>query len=116
MEQNPMQGHNPILHRLEEVIRSRKGGDGGSSYTASLMQKGIDAILKKVGEESTELVVAAKGGDRSQTVYEAADLLYHLLVLLAYHDIPLDDVLAELSRRFGRSGIEEKRSRSGGAP
>ncbi|GAB4303303.1 MAG: phosphoribosyl-ATP diphosphatase [Desulfuromonadia bacterium] len=100
-----------ILLRLEEVIRSRRGGDGGSSYTASLFQRGLDTILKKVGEESTELVVAAKGGDRSQTVYEAADLLYHLLVLLAFSDIPLEEVYDELARRFGRSGIEEKRSR-----
>jgi phosphoribosyl-ATP pyrophosphohydrolase len=101
-----------ILKALYEVISSRKGATPESSYTASLMHKGIDKILKKLGEEATELVIAGKGGDRGEVVYEAADLFYHTLVLLAYHDIPLDEVLSELRRRFGVSGIEEKASRS----
>lgn len=105
-------GHDNILQALYEVIESRKGAAPDSSYTASLMHKGIDKILKKLGEEATELVIAGKGGDRGETVYEAADLFYHTLVLLAYRDIPLDEVLAELHRRFGTSGHTEKAARS----
>jgi len=100
-----------ILQALYQVILERKANPSDDSYTASLMQKGIDKILKKLGEEATELVIAGKGGERSETVYEAADLFYHTLVLLAYRDIPLADVLAELRRRFGVSGIEEKAAR-----
>jgi phosphoribosyl-ATP pyrophosphohydrolase len=106
-----MKNQADILQALYQVILERKAHPGENSYTASLMQKGIDKILKKLGEEATELVIAGKGGERSETVYEAADLFYHTLVLLAYRDIPLDDVLAELRRRFGISGIEEKASR-----
>ncbi len=106
-----MTSHADILQALYQVILERKTNPIDISYTASLMQKGIDKILKKLGEEATELVIAGKGGERSETVYETADLLYHTLVLLAYRDIPLDDVLAELQRRFGISGIEEKASR-----
>ena len=100
-----------ILQALYEVILSRRGAAEDSSYTASLMQKGIDKVLKKLGEEATELVIAGKGGVREEIVYEAADLFFHTLVLLGYHDIPLDDVYAELRRRFGTSGIAEKNSR-----
>jgi phosphoribosyl-ATP pyrophosphohydrolase len=100
-----------ILQALYEVILSRRGAAPDSSYTASLMQKGIDKVLKKLGEEATELVIAGKGGVREEIVYEAADLFFHTLVLLGYHDIPLDDVYAELRRRFGTSGISEKNSR-----
>jgi phosphoribosyl-ATP pyrophosphohydrolase len=102
-----------ILQALYEVILSRRGAAPDSSYTASLMQKGIDKVLKKLGEEATELVIAGKGGVREEIVYEAADLFFHTLVLLGYHDIPLDDVYAELRRRFGTSGIAEKDSRLG---
>lgn len=102
-----------ILQALYEVILSRRGAAADSSYTASLMQKGIDKVLKKLGEEATELVIAGKGGVREEIVYEAADLFFHTLVLLGYHDIPLDDVYAELRRRFGTSGIAEKDSRLG---
>ena len=102
-----------ILQSLYEVILSRRGAAPDSSYTASLMQKGIDKVLKKLGEEATELVIAGKGGVREEIVYEAADLFFHTLVLLGYHDIPLDDVYAELRRRFGTSGIAEKDSRLG---
>jgi phosphoribosyl-ATP pyrophosphohydrolase len=100
-----------ILANLYQVICSRKGAAPDSSYTASLMHKGVDKILKKLGEEATELVIAGKGGDRDEMVYEAADLFYHTLVLLAYRDIPLDEVLDELRRRFGTSGHEEKAAR-----
>ena len=106
-----MAKNDDVLHALYQVIESRKGAAPDSSYTASLMHKGIDKILKKLGEEATELVIAGKGGERDETVYEAADLFYHTLVLLAYRDIPLDEVLAELRRRFGTSGHVEKAAR-----
>lgn len=101
-----------VLQKLEQVILERKANPSDSSYTASLLQKGADKILKKLGEEATELVIAGKGGVRAEIVYETADLLYHTLVLLAHSDIPLDDVLAELQKRFGMSGLEEKKSRN----
>lgn len=104
--------HDAILLELEEVIRQRKKALPDSSYTSSLMHKGLDAILKKLGEEATELVIAGKGGAREQIVYESADLFYHALVLLAYADIPLQDIYAELHRRAGTSGIAEKASRT----
>ncbi len=107
-----MNGHDDILHAVYQVVLDRKANPTDNSYTASLMQKGIDKILKKLGEEATELVIAGKGGVRDETVYEAADLFFHTLVLLAYRDIPLDSVYDELRRRFGRSGIEEKNSRT----
>lgn len=97
-----------VLQQLEQVILERKANPTDSSYTASLLQKGTDKILKKLGEEATELVIAGKGGVRAEIVYESADLFYHTLVLLAHNDIPLEDVFTELHRRFGISGIEEK--------
>src|SRR6185369_13856511 len=100
-----------ILDAICQVIQDRKANPTDNSYTASLMQKGIDKILKKVGEEATEVVIAAKGGKREEIVCESADLIFHLLVLLGHCDIPADDVYAELRRRFGISGIEEKNSR-----
>ena len=103
-----------ILERLQAAIEARRGADAKSSYVASLNAKGLDAILKKVGEEATETVVAAKGGERDEVVHEVADLWFHCLVLLAWHRIPLADVLAELERREGRSGIDEKASRPKG--
>ncbi|HZV80956.1 MAG TPA: phosphoribosyl-ATP diphosphatase [Geobacteraceae bacterium] len=107
-----MNQHDDILQSVYRVIMERKTSPTEKSYTASLMHKGVDKILKKVGEEATELVIAGKGGVRDEIVYEAADLFFHTLVLLGYQDIPLDDVYAELRRRFGVSGIEEKESRS----
>ena len=101
-----------ILAAISQVIRERKTSSAETSYTASLMAKGIDKVLKKVGEEAAELIIAGKGGIRSEIVYETADLLFHTLILLGYHDIPLEDVYAELRRRFGTSGITEKESRS----
>lgn len=105
----PLKNH--ILDELYQVIVSRKGASSGSSYTAALLHKGIDKILKKVGEEATEVVIAGKGGTDAELVYETADLLYHSLVLLASRDIPVDDVWSELRRRFGTSGITEKAAR-----
>ncbi len=107
-----MNNNDDILQAVYQVILGRKAQPAESSYTASLMQKGIDKILKKVGEEATEVVIAAKGGQRDEIVYETADLFFHLLVMLGYHDIPPEEVYNELRRRFGTSGIEEKASRS----
>ena len=101
-----------ILERLQAAIEARRGADPGASYVAALNAKGLDAILKKIGEEATETVVAAKGGDRQQVVHETADLLFHTLVMLGHQGISLDEVLAELARREGTSGINEKNSRS----
>jgi len=101
-----------ILQRLEQVLRQRKDADPDSSYVAKLYSKGIDSILKKIGEEATEVVIAAKDHDREQIIYETADLWFHTLVLLTYENIDLDDILSELGRRFGVSGIEEKNNRN----
>ena len=100
-----------ILLELARVLEDRKQADPDSSYVASLYHKGQDAILKKIGEEATETVMAAKDGNKQQIVYETADLWFHTLVLLAQQGLGPDDVLSELARRFGISGIEEKASR-----
>jgi phosphoribosyl-ATP pyrophosphohydrolase len=100
-----------ILSRLAETLESRKQADPSSSYVAKLYAKGLDAILKKIGEEATETVIAAKGGDREQVVYEMADLWFHCSVLLAQQGLHPDDVLAELARREGLSGLVEKANR-----
>ncbi|MFP4147010.1 MAG: phosphoribosyl-ATP diphosphatase [Halorhodospira sp.] len=99
------------LHALAATIEQRKAGDPQASYVAWLHHKGLDAILKKVGEEATEAVVAAKGGDREQIVYETADLWFHTLVMLSASGVSVDEVLAELERRSGRSGLDEKAAR-----
>jgi len=101
-----------ILQQLAEVLEQRKGADPESSYVAKLYGKGLDAILKKIGEEATETVMAAKDGQKEQIVYETADLWFHTLVLLAQQGLGPDDVLQELARRFGISGIEEKAGRN----
>ena len=103
-----------VLERPEAVIAARRTAGAGSSYVASLERKGLDAILKKVGEEATETVIAAKGGERTQIVHETADLWFHCLVMLSHRGIALAEVLAELERREGVSGIEEKNSRPQG--
>lgn len=95
------------LARLAAVIESRKGGDPENSYVARLFHKGTDTILKKVGEEATETVMAGKDGDRAKIVYEVADLWFHCLVALAHFGLKPDDVLAELARREGLSGLQE---------
>ena len=100
-----------ILRRLGETIASRKRADPAGSYVGSLFAKGEDAILKKIAEEAAETVLAAKGGDKLHLVRETADLWFHSMVLLAWHGLTPDDVLAELKRREGVSGIEEKARR-----
>src|SRR3569832_3014671 len=94
-----------ILTRLAEVLEARKGADPKSSYVAGLYAKGLDAILKKIGEEATETVMAAKDGAADKIVRETADLWFHTLVLLAQQGLHPNDVLAELERRFGLSGV-----------
>ena len=118
---------NDSLARLAAVIESRKAGNGGDpekSYVARLLHKGPDAFLKKIGEEATEVVMAAKdadhGGDRQKVVYEVADLWFHSMIALAHYGLAPADVIAELERREGTSGIEEKAlrkalAREGGA-
>lgn len=109
-----MSERDDILQAVYQVIQERKGASADTSYTASLLQKGIDKILKKLGEEATEVVIAGKGGKREEIVYETADLFFHTLVLLGYYDIDPEDIYAELRRRFGTSGISEKASRPRG--
>jgi len=100
-----------ILRRLGEALEARKEADPKSSYVAQLFAKGHDAILKKIGEEAAETLLAAKDGDKLRIVRETADLWFHTLVMLSYHGLGPDDVLAELHRREGISGIDEKSSR-----
>ena len=100
-----------ILAQLTKILEQRKGAAPDSSYVASLYDKGLDAILKKVGEEATETVMAAKDGDAEKLVYEVADLWFHTMVLLADQGLSADDVLKELARRFGVSGHDEKAAR-----
>jgi phosphoribosyl-ATP pyrophosphohydrolase len=97
-----------ILVRLGATIASRRGGDPAQSYVARLLHKGEDAILKKIGEEATETVMAAKDGVPAKIVSETADLWFHTLVMLAHYNLTPGDVLAELARREGTSGIDEK--------
>jgi phosphoribosyl-ATP pyrophosphohydrolase len=104
---------NDVLTRLSEVLEARKGADPESSYVAKLYAKGLDAILKKVGEEATETVMAAKDGVPERVVSEVADLWFHTLVLLHQQGLSAAPVLAELDRRFGLSGLEEKARRGG---
>jgi phosphoribosyl-ATP pyrophosphohydrolase len=101
-----------ILQRLADTIESRKGGDGETSYVARLLAGPEDALLKKIGEEATETVLAAKGGDRLALVSELADLWFHSLLVLARYGLGPADVLFELKRREGISGIDEKAARS----
>ncbi|MEW5904757.1 MAG: phosphoribosyl-ATP diphosphatase [Pseudomonadota bacterium] len=100
-----------ILQRLTETLEARKGAAADSSYVAKLYSKGDDAILKKVIEEAGEVLLAAKDGDRAHLVYEVADLWFHTLVLLAHKGLRADDILNELARREGVSGITEKANR-----
>ena len=110
-----------VLARLARVIESRRGGDPDQSYVARLFAKGGDAVLKKVGEEATEVVMAAKDGDAVRLTGEVADLWFHTMIVLAQHGLAPADVLAELQRREGLSGLEEfaarkARQREGGEP
>lgn len=99
------------LSKLADVLEQRKSADAESSYVAKLYSKGLDAILKKIGEEATETVMAAKDGQTDKIIYETADLWFHSMVLLAQQGLRPEDVLKELDRRFGLSGLEEKASR-----
>ena len=104
-----------LLARLADILESRlpaNGGDPSTSYTAKLLARGPDAFLKKIGEEATELVMAAKDNTPERIVSETADLWFHSLVVLAYYGLRPEDVLAELARREGTSGLVEKASRS----
>ncbi len=103
---------NNTLSQLADVLEQRKQQSADTSYVASLYTKGLDTILKKMGEEAAETIIAAKNGDKEQLVYEMADLWFHAMVLLAHQDLHPDDVLKELERRFGLSGLEEKAQRS----
>jgi len=102
---------NDILARLADTLEARKLADPQSSYVAKLYSKGLDAILKKVAEEAAETIMAAKDGERAKIVYETADLWFHSLVLLAQQGIRPEEVLDELARREGLSGIAEKAAR-----
>ena len=97
-----------VLKQLADVIDSRKGGDTAESYVARLFALGDDAILKKIGEEATEAVLAAKDGERERIVSETADLWFHCLVMLSHYGLRPENVLDELSKRAGASGIEEQ--------
>lgn len=101
-----------ILAALYQVVQDRKQKTSEQSYVASLYAKGLDKILGKIGEEATEVAVAGKGGQVDEVVSEVADLWFHTLVLLGYYDLPPEKIYAELQRRFGLSGLEEKAGRS----
>ena len=101
-----------ILHRLSETLASRRNADPETSYTAKLFASGPDSILKKIGEESAELIIAAKDGKRLNIVWESTDVIFHVLVLLAYYGLSIEDVSQEMRRREGVSGIDEKKSRT----
>lgn len=101
-----------ILDAVYQVVQERKNNPTEKSYVASLYAKGLDKILGKIGEEATEVAVAGKGGDLDEVVSEVADLWFHTLVLLGYYDLPPEKIYAELERRFGMSGLEEKASRT----
>lgn len=100
-----------VLNRLAELLESRKSADPASSYVAKLYAKGMDGILEKVSEEAAETIIAAKDGDKQQIVYETADLWFHCMVMLAQAGLKPQDVLDELARREGLSGLEEKANR-----
>ena len=102
---------NDILNRLSDLLEARKSADPQSSYVAKLYAKGMNGILKKVGEEAAETIIAAKDGEKSQMIYETADLWFHTMVMLAHAGIKPQEILDELARREGLSGIDEKAAR-----
>ena len=106
-----MHNTHDVLHRLSETLTSRRNADPESSYTAQLFAKGPDLILKKIGEECAELIMAGKEGNKLHVVRESADVMYHLMVLLAFNNLSIDDLLQEMRRREGISGVDEKKSR-----
>lgn len=101
-----------VLQQLALVLEQRKQQAADQSYVASLYAKGLDHILKKIGEEAAETIIAAKDGDKNKIVYETADLWFHCMVLLAQQELGPQDVINELQRRFGLSGLQEKAQRS----
>ena len=103
---------NDVLQQLADVLEQRKQQSADQSYVASLYAKGLDHILKKIGEEATETVIAAKDGDKDKIIYETADVWFHCMVMLADQGLGPDLVIKELQRRFGLSGLEEKSQRS----
>lgn len=106
-----MSSDNDTLAKVFAVLQERLNASPDDSYVASLYAKGIDSILKKVGEEATETVIAGKSGESNDIIYETADLWFHSMILLAHQGLSYEDVLNELERRFGTSGHEEKASR-----
>jgi phosphoribosyl-ATP pyrophosphohydrolase len=100
------------LKELQELIETKKDDNPNQSYTASLFKKGVEEIQKKFGEEAIELIIAASKDDKKSIIYESADVIYHMMVLLSNKEIPFQDILNELERRTKMSGIEEKESRS----
>jgi len=100
-----------VLVELAETLESRKNADPDTSYVASLYDKGLDEILKKIGEEATEVIIAAKSGEKTAIIHETADLWFHTLVMLAQQGLGPGDILSELDRRFDLSGLEEKANR-----
>ena len=100
-----------ILTKLEQILEERKSANTDESYVSSLYAKGLDEILKKIGEESAEVIIAAKDDDQNKIIYEVADLWFHTLVLLRHKDIEIDKILDELSSRYGLSGLQEKANR-----
>jgi phosphoribosyl-ATP pyrophosphohydrolase len=104
-------GQAEVLERIARSINERKGGDPSKSYVAKLFAQGDDAMLKKIGEEATEVVLAAKGDDRLHLVREVTDLWFHCMIVLARHGLGPADVLAEMQRREGISGLDEKAAR-----
>ena len=103
-----------VLAELYATLLERKNASADASYVAKLYRDGLDAILKKVGEEAAETVIAAKNGDKAALVHELADLWFHSLVLMAAKEVPLSELTGELARRRGRSGLDEKASRKAG--
>lgn len=103
---------NDVLQQLAEVLEQRKQQSADQSYVASLYAKGLDHILKKIGEEATETVIAAKDGDKDKIIYETADLWFHCMVMLADQGLGPELVINELQRRFGLSGLQEKAQRT----
>ena len=101
-----------VLKRLSDTLLSRRNADPETSYTAQLLSKGPDAILKKIGEETAELIMAGKEGNRLHVVWEVTDVWFHTMVLLAHYGLSVDDVLQELRRREGISGVDEKKART----
>jgi len=101
-----------MLHRLSETLISRRHADPSTSYTAQLFANGPDSILKKIGEECAELIMASKDGKRLNIVWESTDVIYHVMVLLAFYGLSIEDVVQEMRRREGISGIDEKAARS----